>query len=393
MKGEVALALAGGQDRDPGDLPKEKGSFNAAAPWRRIVISVFGPLFNVVFALLFFWLLWWAGFAVYSADNRVILATDYTLDSFASPPPAAVAGLKTGDRITAIDGTPVEKFQDIIEAVSISPGRRFVFTVERSSAAGVEALTIPVTPELDRNTGAGKIGVYSWVDPVVDAVSPGSAGAIAGLQKGDRLLSAGEREVRNSIDLSEALSSKPAKIAVTYERRGQRESATLVLMYDENGLPNLGIGFAARVYRSPHLGPAGALARSAGETFSTVALTVKGFGLLFQGIKLHNAVAGPLRITYYIGSAATSGFQLGVGAGIVSFFRFLSFLSVVLFLMNLLPFPAMDGGQIILFLVEIVRRKPVRPRFAWRLQLFGFSVLVLLSVFVTFSDVLFLLGR
>jgi regulator of sigma E protease len=133
--------------------------------------------------------------------------------------------------------------------------------------------------------------------------------------------------------------------------------------------------------------------KSVDETWSTITLTVKGFGLLFQGIKLRNAVAGPLRITYYIGTAATSGFALGVGAGVVSFFRFLAFLSVVLFLMNLVPIPAMDGGQIVLFVVEIIRGRPVRSRLIWRLQIIGFSLLIGLSLFVTFSDVLFFMGR
>ena len=163
--------------------------------------------------------------------------------------------------------------------------------------------------------------------------------------------------------------------------------------YDEKGSPNLGITFAARVYHTPRLGVGGALAKSADETWSTVTLTVKGIGLLFQGIKLRNAVAGPLRITYYIGTAATSELQLGFWAGLVSFFRILSFLSVVLFLMNLLPIPAMDGGQIILFLVEIARGRPVRSRLIWRLQMIGFSLLIMLSLYVTFSDVLFFMGK
>jgi len=84
---------------------------------------------------------------------------------------------------------------------------------------------------------------------------------------------------------------------------------------------------------------------------------------------------------------------MGIGAGVVSFFRFLSFLSVVLFLMNLLPIPAMDGGQIILFVVEMIRGKAVRSRLIWRLQIIGFSLLIGLSLFVTFSDVLFFMGR
>jgi regulator of sigma E protease len=153
------------------------------------------------------------------------------------------------------------------------------------------------------------------------------------------------------------------------------------------------MGFAPVVFHSPPVGPAGALQKSVQETWNTVTLTVKGIGLLFQGIKVRNAVAGPLRITYYIGSAAASGFQTSIGAGLVQFFRFLAFLSVVLALMNLLPIPAMDGGQIVMFVVEIARGKPVRSLLIWRMQLIGFSLLIGLSLFVTFSDILFFMGR
>jgi regulator of sigma E protease len=250
-----------------------------------------------------------------------------------------------------------------------------------------------ITPQLDKNTGAGRIGIYAWVDPVVRSVSAGSAAAIAGLRSGDRIIEADGRPVANTMDLFQALAAKPPKLPLTYERAGSQETATVVFVYDEKGSPNLGIGFAYDIYRSPSMGLGGALKKSVEETWSTITLTVKGFGLLFQGIKLRNAVAGPLRITYYIGTAATSGFELGVGAGVVSFFRFLAFLSVVLFLMNLVPIPAMDGGQIVLFVVEILRGKPVRSRLIWRLQIIGFSLLIGLSLFVTFSDVLFFMGR
>lgn len=395
MKGELVPGIAGGGGEATlaAAAEREKGTFLGASPWRRIVIAAFGPLFNLVFALIIFAIIWGAGFAIYSSDNRVILATDYTLDTFRAPPPAQVAGLKTGDRVTAIDGAPVEKFQDILEKVSVAPGTAFVFTVERLENGTPRPLTLTMKPELDKDTGAGRIGIYSWVDPVVDTVARGSAAAIGGLRKGDRLFAANDRKILNTMDLYQVLAGKPQKVLVTYERDGKTDSVPLVLVYDEKGGPNLGVGFQSRVYRSPSLGLGGALAKSAEETWTTVSLTVKGIGLLFQGIKLRNAVAGPLRITYYIGTAATSGFQLGFGVGLVSFFRFLAFLSVVLFLMNLLPIPAMDGGQILLFIIEIARGKPVRSRLIWRLQMIGFSLLIMLSLYVTFSDVLFFIGR
>ncbi|MGO9310609.1 MAG: RIP metalloprotease RseP [Spirochaetia bacterium] len=412
MKGELVPGIAGGTPdaavqgsaaADAGPAPAAgaeggpdahpAGSFLATSPWRRIMIAAFGPIFNLIFALLVFALIWGVGFEVASSDNRVILATDYTLDSFPQPPPAAVAGLRTGDRVTAIDGVPTEKFQDILEAVSIAPGKALHFSVQRAGAGGAESRALTITPQLDKDTGAGRIGIYAWVDPVVRTVSPGSAAAIAGLRAGDRIVEADGRPVANTMDLFQSLAAKPGKLPVTYERSGNREAATLVFVYDEKGNPNLGIGFAYNVYPSPRMDIGGAVKKSVEETRNTIALTVKGFGLLFQGIKLRNAVAGPLRITYYIGTAATSGFALGIGAGVISFFRFLAFLSVVLFLMNLVPIPAMDGGQIVLFVVEIFRGKPVRSRLIWRLQVIGFSLLIGLSLFVTFSDVLFFMGR
>ena len=395
MKGELTSRIAGGRDdaisssRDvpAADPESSKGSFLAAAPWRRIVIASFGPLFNLVFALLIFATIWWAGFAVYSPDNRVVLATDYTLDSLSRSLPAVVAGLKTGDRVIAIDGAPVEKFQDILETVAVAPGRTFRFSIQRVVEGTDRTLILPITPELDKETGAGRIGVYAWVDPIVDSVAPGSAEAIAGLRKGDTLLFADGRPIRNKMDFYQALASKPEKVTLTYERAGEQTTVPLVPMYDQQGLPKTGLGFASLVFRSPHFGLSGALGKSVEETWSTVTLTVKGIGLLFQGVNLRKAVAGPLRIIDYIGSAATSGLEIGFGTGVVAFFRFLSFLSVVLFLMNLLPIPAMDGGQIVLFIVEATRGKALPPRLIWRLQIIGFSLLLILLAVVTINDI------
>jgi regulator of sigma E protease len=395
MKGELVPGIAGGgpDAAATGARPPEPGSFLAAAPWRRIVISAFGPLFNLVFAFLVFALIWGIGFSVYSPDNRIIVATDYTLDTFAQAPPAVIAGLKTGDRITQIDGAHVEKFQDILQAVSISPGKALSMKLERMVDGAPQALQLSITPQLDKDTGAARIGIYAWTDPVVKSVVKGSAAALAGLHPGDRLVQIDGRLIRNTMDIYQALASRPGKVSLGIVRGEVQDTASLVFVYDDKGNPNLGLGFVANLYRSPRLGFAGALSRSGEETWSTVTLTVKGIGLLFKGLKLRNAVAGPLRIGYYLGEAATSGFALGFGAGVVSFFRLLAFLSVVLFLMNLLPIPAMDGGQIVLFIVEIVRGRAVRSRLIWRLQLIGFSLLILLFLSVTFSDILFFAGR
>jgi regulator of sigma E protease len=405
MRGEIAPGMVGGsaaQATEGGPArptePKNPGSFNAAPPWRRIVISAAGPVFNLTFAALILTLIWWAGFNVESWDNRIVLATDYALDSSSPPPPATVAGLRTGDRILAINGQLVRNYLDIQEKVSVAPNTKLDFTVSRNEGGKVREIDLALTPRLDRNTGAGHIGILPWIDPVVDSVQPGSAASIAGLRKGDLILKADGKAVRNIWDLMQILSAGPGKVTIDYQRRGTPKSALLVYERSSAMGPDfaqkvLGIGFATRQYHSPRLGLSGAFEHGMAETWNYVTLTVKGFGLLFQGVNLRNAVAGPLKITYYIGSAAASGFQAGLRVGLVSSFQLLAFLSVVLFLMNLLPIPAMDGGQIVLFLIEIIRGRAVPANLFWRIQVIGFSILLALIVVVTLNDILSFPGR
>jgi len=119
-----------------------------------------------------------------------------------------------------------------------------------------------------------------------------------------------------------------------------------------------------------------------------VTLTVKGIGLLFQGVNWRRAIVGPLGITKIIGGAAASGFAYGgVGGAAYQGFELLAFISIALFLMNLLPIPALDGGQILLFIAEALRGRAVATRVIWRLQIVGFSLLIFLFLFATANDV------
>jgi regulator of sigma E protease len=380
MKGEDPYSL---QEQ------REDGSFLAARPWKRIVTAAAGPTANVLFAVLVLTLIWWIGFKVHTDENRIVLASDYSLDGFSELPPATQAGLETGDRIIAIDGQPVNHFQDLLEAVATAPNEKLVLTILRED----KQLQTSLTPELDLDTGAGRIGVYAWRDPVVDKVASGGTAALAGLQRGDRIVAAGGQPVYNTIDFYQQLEDRPQTLEVRYRRAATERTSTLVLDYDERGIAQLGLNFFVDAYPSQRVGPIGALVKGIEESWDTLLITVKGIGLLFQGINLRNAIAGPLRITYYVGSVATSGFSIGFAQGIVSYFRFLCLLSIVLFIINLLPIPGLDGGQILVFALEILRRKPLQPKVIARIQMISFSFIILIAVVVTFSDILFFMGR
>ena len=389
LKGEEVFRGAVRERLDA--FPYVEGSFYSASPLKRIAVAVSGPLANVLFALLVLSLIWLVGFDVYSSDARIVLASDYTLDYRAGDPapPATKAGLRTGDRVLAIDAEAIGNFQDLTERVAVAAGKTLRFRIERQGAVS----ELDVTPELDRETGGGRIGVYAWTEPVVDTVELASSAHLAGLEKGDRIVALDGKPVSQLMDIVGYLNQNLERVMVSFERAGKLETADMRLVRSQDGKVNLGIGFRQSRYRSPVLGPVGALREGSKETWRSFLMAVKGLATLFRGVDLHNAVAGPLRISYYVGTVATSGFALGFGAGVISFFRFLCLLSVVLFVMNLLPVPAFDGGQIVLFGLEIVRRKPVRPRFVHSMQLIGFAVIASLLVVFTFSDILFFAGR
>ncbi len=386
FKGDEGLRRA--LEQNLAEVPREPGSFYAVPAWKRIVVVVAGPIASLLSAFLIFALIWGIGFGVFSSDNRIVLATDYTLATFAEPPPATAAGLATGDRITAIDGRPVSNYREIQEIVAASADRTLGFTIERGGTVREVAVAVARDP----SSGVGRIGVYAWQDPVVRVAAAGSAAALAGLAPATASCgrAPGRCGTRSTCTRSWRARRPPSRSATSAP--ATVSDAVLVLEY-AGGQPNLGLQFEDNEYRSPRLGPAAALGRAARETWQTVVLTVRGIGLLFSGVKLREVVAGPIGIIDLIGTTAASGFARGFGTGVVATFELLAFLSVTLFLMNLLPLPALDGGQIVVFLVEVIRRRAVRPRLVWRVQMIGFSFLVVLLLVLTFNDILMRIGR
>lgn len=382
MKGDDGLREA--SRTGAAEYPVQQGSFFAASPWRRIAIIMAGPLANLAFAVLVLSLIWWLGFRIDSPGNRIVLASDYTLDAIASQTPAQAAGLRSGDRITHIDGREIANFQQIRMQIAAAPERSLQLTVERDGTL----LATSITPELDPETLAGRIWVYPWVEPVLD-VRIGGVASVAGLRSGDRIVTVNGTAVRHSIDVVQLLQEAGSRADIVVERQGEMVPAALDLREPAN---DPGFGFQVPQSRSPRLSPPAALGRGVEETWRTIYLTVSGFGYLFRG-NTRNAVAGPLRITYYVGRAATDGFERSVGVGLVRFFRLLCLISIVLFMMNLLPLPALDGGHVALYVTELVRGRPLRPAVVYRIQTLGMSLLLVLALTVTFSDILFFVGR
>ena len=381
MQGEHAL-LRAWQDRSS-TINVEKGDFHAARPWQRILVLSAGPMVNFFFAVVVLAFIAMIGYSTYTFPNRIVLASDYLPDTEA---PAAAAGLRTGDHITTIDGREISSFRDLQISISRSAQRSLEITYQRNGETG----STTIVPALDLDTGAGRIGVFPWVDPVVASVSPGSPAEIAGIARGDRITAVAGVPVDHTIALEDEMRRvRRSTIALTTERDGIQQEQTIVPGETEQGNLYLGITWKTLEVRSPAYGPVTGLAEGLRQSVQTLVLTVRGIGLLFSGVDLNQALMGPARITDRVGEVASEGFRSGIGTGLLSFFNFLSLISITLFFMNLLPIPALDGGQIVLTLFEILTRRPLHPRLVYRYQVIGNVIILGLLFFAVFNDILF----
>ena len=129
------------------------------------------------------------------------------------------------------------------------------------------------------------------------------------------------------------------------------------------------------------------------DTIENTALTIKSIGILFKGVDINNAVSGPARITEMLGSTIKEGFKAGIRAGFVSLFSFLGVISISLFIMNLLPIPVLDGGLILIALIEIIIRRKINPRLQYYVQYIGLAFIIFLFIIGVKGDILFFLNR
>lgn len=385
MRGEAEFRKALENKSD--EIPRTPGTFHGASPARRIIVSLAGPVANVVFAAIVFVGVAGIGYDVQTQGNRVVLASEFPLDrSQNSAPsfPADKAGLHTGDRIDAIDGKPVRDYYMIQEAIAA-------------------------------NSPGGKLGVYAWIDPIIKSVSAGSSADLAGLRPGDRIVAVDGKPVDQAIAVMSALKERPERTVFTIDREGQRSDFPLVLAWKDSGESNLGISYGSVAHRVQASSPVAAIADGLGETASTLSLTLRSLGVVvrhpaphdmrlavtregqtldlvarpsYDDVNLVNSLSGPARITWIVGSTAVQGIGDGVASGLARSFDLLAFLSIGLFIMNLLPIPALDGGQILLWLVEGIRRKPLKATTIWRFQFVGALVVLALFVLASASDVL-----
>jgi regulator of sigma E protease len=365
-------------------------SFTHKPPWQRIAVLLAGPAFNIIFAILVLWGMFW----VSGITELKPVVGDVLQGSV-----AARGGLHSGDEILSINGAAVvgqrDVMFDLLDAVS-SRGMASLSVRGKDGMTRSADLSVPNREERLRLTEpAGLLkglGFEFWLPPVpavLGKVAAEGPAARAGLKAGDRITAIDGKPVADFRDIQSIVSVRPGEsLTFTYLRSGVEHDVQIHVASDKDGDKLVG---RIRVAQPPvgklpddmvlqiQLSPAAALSRAAQESWSMTALQGRLFWRMVMGQFSMKNLNGPLSIAEYAGDSAE--------AGVASFLSFLVLISLSLGFLNLLPIPILDGGQIVFQLVEWLKGSPLSERAQAFGQQVGIALLILLMGVALFNDI------
>ena len=226
-------------------------------------------------------------------------------------------------------------------------------------------------------------GTYDASRVTVDSVTSGGPAAVAGMQPGDEFISVDHKAIASFDSLRAALDEADSQgMPVTVKRDGETVELTLSDLYDSATESNM-MGVTITYARVPDSLFA-AVKHSLSFCKEMGLVVFKSLGMLFSGEAKISDMSGVVGVTRIVGEAIQYGAESVLSLGVM--------LSMNLGIMNLLPIPALDGGRLLFILVEWVRKKPVPPEKEGIVHLIGIILLMALTVYLVFHDVIAWIG-
>ena len=364
------------------DLPR---AFNRQSVGKRIAIVAAGPLANLLLAVLLF-----AGTFMYGVPGQKPIV--------AEPPaqtPAAQAGLRGGDVITAVNGKEVGSWQEL--------------RWQLIHAQGSDAVTLRVARDgdrgdaIERRLAIASLNASDWEQnptgglglkqdlgpPMIDQVLPGKPAERGGLRMGDRIVAIDGKPVRSPADVAALTNARPGEpMTFTYRRGDATGEAVLVPEATDSGGRRVGIvGLRLRVDPAVvsalsvtvRYGAVDALMQGLQKTVELSEFTVRMLGRILIGEASVRNISGPLTMADFAGQSAQQG--------LLAFVGYLALISISLGVLNLLPVPLLDGGHLLYYLAELIKGSPVSDRAFEVGQRIGMAVLAMLMVLALVNDV------
>lgn len=373
---EDTSALEGGEEEEP--FPAER-AFDTKPLWARIWVVTAGVIMNFLFAILVI-----AGVSFYYGEpvnpsTRVAVSTAQPLTGALAP----LATVPLGAELQAVGDREVESWNDVDDALRAVPAGPL--TLRFSDTAPV-TLSVPAS---DSGRTATLQAIQPFLPPVIGEVSPSTPASRAGLLAGDRVRAVGGVEVGSWTQLVEIIRANPERaLRLQIERAGQLREVAVTPEGRRDEIEQVEIGWLGvaadfEEHRRP-IGFGESVARGVDVTWSTSAAIVGLLGDLFTGDASPRSLGGPLTIGQLSGETARAGME--------QLFSFMALLSVNLAVLNLMPIPVLDGGQLLFLLVEGVRGRPLSVEQRLRLSNVGLVLVVGIMVWALTNDFLRLFG-
>ena len=374
--GFVAIPQLAPMEALEGESSHDRKNLPPATPLDKIIVAAAGPLFSLGLAFVMAVIVWGVGKPESEYDAT-------TIGYVAPDGPAAKAGLQPGDRILAVDGKPVRKFLSGTDSIK--------WRIVRSEGETIPFLILRDGREITIESGWRKPPTAGWRRPALREVGigparppgigfvlRGSPAEAAGLRSGDLILKASGEPIAQLDDLVPQIKNSLGRSLALEVQRGESviplELNIPAAPADPDQLPELGIGWGRITFTHPS--PFRQVADAATSIFRML-------DALFSPKSDVKAAhfSGPVGIMrlYYQVFETDYGWRFALSLSVL--------INVNLALLNLLPFPVLDGGHITLALIEAIRRKPINVKLLEGIQTAAALLLIAFMLYVTFFDV------
>jgi regulator of sigma E protease len=376
-------------DEREGEVAKEElhRAFNRQSVWRRFAIVAAGPIFNFIFAIFAFWLMYLIG-----VPGVAPIIGEVKPDSV-----AAVAGFHTGDRITEVNGNKTPTWAvariNMLDA-ALGNDEVALSVLDADGNTQRRLLSVAEVPSEIKQKGLLRHLGISPIRPTLPAtlgeLSPDGPAARSGLKTGDHILRVNGEALDDWMALVNVVRAHPnQELQFEFERDG-----VVQLLAVKTASKETDTGTIGRIGAAP--APAGPLPEelkareeysffdaavvSAAKTWQLSALTLRMIGKMITGEVSVKNLSGPITIATYAGYTAS--------AGIGAFLYFLAIVSISLGVLNLLPVPLLDGGHLMYYLIEMVKGSPLSDAIQLKMQHVGIAFLFMLMSLALYNDVM-----
>ena len=348
------------------DLPK---AFNRQHPWKRIAIVAAGPLINLAFAVVLFWILFLP--SQEQLNTRVGKVLPNT--------PAATVQMNVGDKITAVDGTPVTTWEKLNFALVDRVGETGSIEVQADRNGQIQTFKLPIQKFLkDQSQSAlDSLGFMPYRPPIAAIATKLSADGAAirqGMKEGDKIIAIDGVKMNDWFDVVQTVQAAPEKLLkIDVLRQNQLVHLQIMPQAKRDNMGNVSgvlgvqsipgkITIPAEYKQTIQYSPTEAFVMAVDKTGQISGMILNSIVKMVRGLIGLDNLSGPITIAKVAGQSAEMGWQ--------TFISFMALMSVSLGILNLLPIPMLDGGHLVYYFIELIRGKPVSEQ----IQLVGLKI-------------------